>query len=782
MSNSPLSPPGGGVYSSDTMNVGDGTWDSSRNTFLLPNLQGLNLATLQYNGMGNRFRNMVGYQSVIKGHGIVAAITFLFVVPGAIFMARFYHRNPRMALRIHIWLQIMTVLLSTTVFILGFQAVGIRRSLTNPHHGIGVALYTLIMVQAIGGCVIHRREKGKERFKIPLKLFLHQWVGRGIALLGITQVALGLALYGSPKVLFILFAIWGFILLAAYFILSYRNQPEIGFDDHGTYITERSGSSGRSRSHHGRKLGALGVAGAAAVGLAAMRHRSRSRSRSRTRISGGRPEVLGSRRSSRHSGSYLEDEKYTEGGRKGRTWRERLLGAAAAAGGIAAVRSMFNRKGKPAPTETGSDFTYSRPLGPSEVTQSDLTRLEEGRAPASPANDRDRWRRAEESEHPLGAAAAATGSPLRHGHRPRRSGESIESWEEETTFSDEPPRRRDSHGVRNTVAAVGVAGFLKHQWNKRRNKKEDQRVEEMRRQEIEQERMARANSNRRKYTGDGVPPRRHGRRPSSVDESDISGVTPSLSRHNLPPPPSNTNNAQHTETSAGPSNIPPPPPFQVSQGPPVESGSESYLSPGGRPHRRHRAGPSAAAAGSSRRQRSNDGSVGSPPISLKVKMHGDGRHVTLRRLTEEETAAAREARKREGKRPDRTGSISSVSNIDNERWRRTEAMEAAQAAEMAQQQHAAVPGPPAPPIPMPEPTIPGPPPIPPPPSGPQISLPPPPPIPAAAPSGMSSPLGTGTYGGTETDISNFDSNRRRRRAERAQAKQNRLGGSRVEFS
>jgi uncharacterized membrane protein len=115
---------------------------------------------------------MAGYISLIKAHGIIAAITFLFVVPGAILAARFYHRNPRMALRIHILLQIMTVLLATVVFVLGFQAVGSSRALTNPHHGIGVALYTLVLVQALGGCIIHRREKGKERYKIPLKLMV----------------------------------------------------------------------------------------------------------------------------------------------------------------------------------------------------------------------------------------------------------------------------------------------------------------------------------------------------------------------------------------------------------------------------------------------------------------------------------------------------------------------------------------------------------------------------------------------------------------------------------
>ena len=64
------------------------------------------------------------------------------------------------------------MLLSTAAIILSFQAVGRERSLSNPHHGIGVALYTLVMVQALGGSVIHKLEKGKERYKIPLKLMV----------------------------------------------------------------------------------------------------------------------------------------------------------------------------------------------------------------------------------------------------------------------------------------------------------------------------------------------------------------------------------------------------------------------------------------------------------------------------------------------------------------------------------------------------------------------------------------------------------------------------------
>lgn len=50
MSTQGLSAPGSSVYSSDSLYVGDGTWDSQRNTFLLPNLMGVNFDTMRYNG------------------------------------------------------------------------------------------------------------------------------------------------------------------------------------------------------------------------------------------------------------------------------------------------------------------------------------------------------------------------------------------------------------------------------------------------------------------------------------------------------------------------------------------------------------------------------------------------------------------------------------------------------------------------------------------------------------------------------------------------------------
>lgn len=41
---------GSSTYASNTLHVGDGTWDSQRDTFLLPNLMGLNFETMRYNG------------------------------------------------------------------------------------------------------------------------------------------------------------------------------------------------------------------------------------------------------------------------------------------------------------------------------------------------------------------------------------------------------------------------------------------------------------------------------------------------------------------------------------------------------------------------------------------------------------------------------------------------------------------------------------------------------------------------------------------------------------
>jgi hypothetical protein len=122
--------------------------------------------------MGNRFRNIPEYHSLILAHGVIAAIVFLFIVPTAIMMVRFQTLRSAWAVRLHIWFQVLTVALTTVLFVLGWFAVGPTRSLTNPHHGIGLAIYVLVLAQAIGGWFVYSREKGKVRNRLPLKLMV----------------------------------------------------------------------------------------------------------------------------------------------------------------------------------------------------------------------------------------------------------------------------------------------------------------------------------------------------------------------------------------------------------------------------------------------------------------------------------------------------------------------------------------------------------------------------------------------------------------------------------
>jgi hypothetical protein len=125
--------------------------------------------------MGNRFAGLAGYHSLIKGHAIVAGITFLVIVPTAVLIVKFMMGSrPVWAVRTHIWLQIMTVILTTVIIILGFMAVGPDRALSNPHHGIGLAIYVLVLAQAFGGWFVHSRQKGKIRTTLTLKVMVSQ--------------------------------------------------------------------------------------------------------------------------------------------------------------------------------------------------------------------------------------------------------------------------------------------------------------------------------------------------------------------------------------------------------------------------------------------------------------------------------------------------------------------------------------------------------------------------------------------------------------------------------
>jgi hypothetical protein len=563
-----------------------------------------------------------------------------------------------------------------------------------------------------------------------------------IALLGIVQIPLGLTLYGSPVSLFVLYTLAAFALLFIYFVLTFLDKRRRGeyYDQGGSYVTESEVIEDR-RHHSG--IGKLAAVGAAGVGLAALGSRLRRRSRSRSRV-----DVVGSEGHTASTGSYI-DEKYSyhEGG----GWKHRLLQIAVIGGAAALAKRWFDRR-RDRDEESDLSGSYTRPPhgGNVSITQGSGGRINDGPLP------------------PAGGAAV----PLPH-HRRNSSSVSYSSYMSESGHG---------HGLRNALAGVTTFAALRHMFKSRREKKEQRRAEEMRRQDIEQERIARANSGRR-YTGDGYPGR-HGRTTSltstelteSVEGRHHGGVNPAiplaagavagaaLSHHDR----NRVHTTDPTVVSQPPiTNVPPVPPIHVDS-----SGSEAYTSAGGGRHPRHHGHPlrGAAAGGlaagvvgaeASRRRRSSgrqDEYADSPPVSVKVKMHNDGRHVTLRRLTEEEAAASREARRREreqrrrnGSRRHRASSVSSLSGTDtgNERWRRAEAIERRQAEEIRQQNEIAaaqqaegVAGPST------------------------ATYPPPPPIPVT---GTGSVGSRGEITGTEASA-DYANNRRRRRAERALAK------------
>ena len=807
------------------MHVGDGTWDKSRDDFLLPNLVGLNFATMRYNGMGNRFLLMTGYHSLIRAHGIIAAITFLGIVPAAIFLMRFYGRAPRTALRFHIWLQILTLLLSTVVIALGLFAVGSSRSLTNPHHGIGIAIYILIWWQTLTGLCFHRWEKNRKRLHMPIGAMFHHWLGRAIALLAIAQVALGLTLYGSPKYLFILYTFWVFGLVVLYFVLEWlheRRVAELGSGG-GSYYSDDVVEERKDNRHGFAKLaaGGLGVAGLAAL------WRRRSQDKRRPEIPGAGTGV-----SDGYSYSYYSDEK-VEPRRSG--WGKRILEIGAVGGGIAAAKRVFGRRNDS--VSSVASGPVRPPLGGMQavggnqsVMTDSVSRLEEGRpvgsVPGAIGQGSPGFIR---PTHPL------ANPPLTAGRR-----DSAESYEYYGSDISGSPSKNKTHGFRNALAAGGMFFAAKSLFKNRRQRKEEEREESIRHQRQEEERIARMNSVGR-YTGDGVAPQRYlnqgygSQTVSNVSGSFVEGpsrmggalpvagvgvaaATALADRNRIRPVGEDPMIITPGPASAmPPSNMPPIPPAHQSDY--ASSGSEMYTTGSGRNRHRHHnlrneaaAGLAGAALGAvatdavrnRRDSRQTANTVESPPVSLKMKVHNDGRHVTLRRLTEEEAAAQRaEGRATSSSRRRRNSSFSSSNTgsgiLDHRRtasadrrFRRDEAIAAGGATvsgALPASHPAAYPPPPPPGIPhqrtgsnppfAPPAIDPG--------TGRPYGVPAPPPIPSSSPmGGAASSVLTSPGTDTSTPGTDYLSNRRRRRAERAQArlaKEGRAGGgTNVEFT
>lgn len=598
---------------------------------------------------------MPRYHNIIKAHAVIAVIAFLVLLPFSVMFARFYSKVPGRGVRMHIYLNILVLGLSTVVFILGFMAVGPERSLTNPHHGIGVAIYVMLIWQTIVGNWIRKKFKKKGYRRPPIKLMLHQWIGRATAILGVVQVPLGLVLYGSPKWTFVLYAIWMAFLLLFYFINQYKSYKYMDDGYHG----ERDGVVIEEKE---KKSGGLGklvaplLAGAAAVFVA-------------KKVKGDKHDDHGSRRGSHSSYTDLTEEERREKKSGGGVMSKLMTGAAVGAAGIFASR-FLNKKDRDVEaseyTSVTQDTPHRRPSKHARPAYSDYTTTTED---TLDRRDDRRGQNLLPAATGAAAAAAAISAAERPDKRPRtpppikspRAKVSRRDSYDSYSETNSPSRRVEkSNTGRNAIIGALGLGWLGKKLNDRKNERDRLRDEEFRRREDEDRRRY---SGGRRYTGDGHRPRRDETVYSESDfTSDYTSVHPRPTTATTatgvtggPMPPLNAGRPGQSgriHEIVDPIPMPAGPPRDTYQ----EHLDESLLSRRRSSRDRRAAEAAAATAGAAlaeaeaeRRRRSREGSryrsrsASRPAAAVKVRVGEED--VTVRRLTKEE-AAERERMRR----------------------------------------------------------------------------------------------------------------------------------------
>ena len=659
--------------------------------------------------MANRFSSLTQYHQIVLAHGIMAAVIFLLLVPFSVFINRFHiDARPAFARRWHARANIFAGLMLLAVFILGYFAVGPERSLTNPHHGIGVAIFLLFILQLVGGSLV-RGIKKWHSFRITL----HQWSGRVIAMLGIIQIPLGLTLYGSPIFTFVLFTVWMVFLLLLYFIMDYKRQ---GREYHGGGRSDRltgsvypetdvTSSDGGGK----RKWLAPLLAGAGIMALLfrkknkdrGSRSRSRSRSHSRSRsFSRSRVDAM-----SGAPTSYFDSEKTYEDDRRksGGGWMSKLLPLGAALGAFGLANKGRNR-GRDDEYSAVSTETPSR-LPPRRAhTTSDLSEIS------------DQYRRGPRGPPTAPSMSGVDSVPPGRGP-PRRAQSDMYSGLSYDNGSYDSPSRRPTGGrgggvAKGLLAGLGM-GWLANKFSKKKPPPRDDvsgyTYDDSR---LDDSRLDDSRLDGSRYTEDPYlsPPRNNKRPPprrlskggrrgsvshaptedSSILESRHGGGVgppmPPLSHAASPPSAGARGSSRH---DIEPVDMPPMPPDPRDA--PLDAGLERRGS-----SRRRRGEEAAAAAAASAsvlaaeedemrrrderrgrrgrgsRERDRDTTPTRPPrTTIKMTVHDD--RVNLRRLTDDEASKGRRFR-----RADSESSISE--DTPSRRYRRDASQRRAESA------------------------------------------------------------------------------------------------------
>lgn len=449
------------------------------------------------------------------------------------------------------------------------------------------------------------------------------------------------------------------MLLIAFFYLVFSRHKRIGLgeDDRGSYLTGSQTDTSYDRRDKQRndqqsgRFGALTGALAGGLGIEALRRRRKERRRQNQ----GNSRYSDSRTDGRSGIDSEYGEKYSESGRRDprRSWRDRFT-----------LRGRNNRK---------DDRQYKDQQGryhgdASNPSTLGLSRMEEGRPTAA---ENDQWREVERREAEQAAAdrraeeqPALTSGPAvgrtnsgRNRLQKRRSRDSLQQ--------DRPSQEQGREDDGPEVDASGLAALplVGGYFYRRRQKKEQQRVEANRQREYETSRLYSQN-----YT-----PSQPNQRTDLPPTSDINDFAqnpnqprPTQAVNGAPPPFANlySTSADPTHAASLPPSqgqyLPPPPPPPPPHSDPLPSSPSDVYSSPNRAHQRLQ--PGASMAPYPRRGNSvrvhvapggppavvsimdptastasgNSELIAGQPVSVKVKVHPDGRHVTLRRVNAEE--------------------------------------------------------------------------------------------------------------------------------------------------
>lgn len=562
--------------------------------------------------------------------------------------------------------------------------------------------------------------------------------------------------------------------LVLYFVLTYQRYKRVarGYDEPGSYVSGTDLTDETREPGHRGRLAALAGAAAGGLGLVALRRRFSNRDSRRL-------DTDSNFHSRVDSESYLT-EKYSDEGREDHTWRNRFLGGAAGLGAVAAARKLFNRRNDK--DEDTDRPAYRPPLGGTFTpSTAHVDRLEAG-LPGS--TEDDQWRRVEERE-----AAQASAMPHSEVYTGISQGE-------HSSEADGGNRRGFAAGLTTLAGAVGLGAWLERRRSRRGQgsfEPQDGHHDEDTFRPQEQQPFFNGGGTFRR---DGFDPNLPGTAlythqqsiapvppipstaggygpavypyqsqqpqqeiPSALEGPPRSGLGSMAPRPGPPEvvPLTSYHEGAHSDMSEiyNSSNHRPAPFNMNTMGNTINSGPPRS-GPRGILQNLQQPLPVASPPRRSSHESYSPGNGASPAVSVKVRTHGDGRHVTLRRLNSEEAAAEREARRLGRPRRGNNGFGSpgyAFSPPPQERGRVF--LPATQSQSLGHQPSE---------LDLP------------------ASRPPPQPGSPSTTGGLGSSPGTAVTGVAES----YDTNRRRRRAERARAEQARLGSSgqstgRVEF-